>query len=346
MKSLNEYIELLKNDIKTHHHDTSYNEYYDDVDLHILFECQNKFRNEYNHPEYKIYGDIFEAHGIFDKSREFASFMTKFLKEFITDYEDHSILFMCNDIPELKNKYFDTIYLNFDGNFSDNEIKGEYDQTNAEERFLDDRFEYMTISLNKNIDKEKIYKTIEHELNHAYTDLQKLIHNSNSLEIDSIKNEYHLLNYDDSDTEFDKRIKDICYLLDKYEQSAYIAEFDGILGDKKYNNIQDAFNKIYDSKLYKQVKEFEKIIKSEDKILLRAICNSYHKIYPEKRYNDEKILSILNKKWNHFWDKFINHVYQCVCDHVEEYEVRQHPSIDDDMINKMKTYINKSIFIE
>ena len=59
MKSLNEYLSLLK-DVKTHYHDTSYNEYYDDIDLNILLECQNKFKNEYNHPEYKIYVNLFE----------------------------------------------------------------------------------------------------------------------------------------------------------------------------------------------------------------------------------------------------------------------------------------------
>ena len=344
MKTLNEYINLLK-EVKTHYHDTSYNEDYDDIDLNILLECQLKFQSEYNHPEYKIYGNIFEKHGIFDKSREFASFITNFIKSYITDYEDYTILFLCDNIPELKNDFFKTIYLNFDGNFSDDNIKGEYDQTNSNERFNGNNFDYITISLNKNIDKEKIYRTIEHELNHAYKDLNLLINKEDNLEIKTIKSKYHLLNYNDSDSKFDKTIKDILYLLDKSEQQAYIAEFDGILGDNKFNNIQDAFNKIYDSKLYKQIKEFEKIIKSNDDVLLKNVCNSYRKIY-DNNYTDKKILSILNKEWEHFWKKFVNHIYQSVCDHVKEYSSRQHIDLDSDNTDKYEKYINKSIFIE
>lgn len=343
MKNIIEYINYI-NEVKTHHHNTSYNNYYDNVDLYILLECQNKFRDEYNHPEYHIYGNLFEEHGIFSKSREFALFISNFIKEYIKDTEDYTILFMCNEIEELKNDFFNTIYINFDGNFSDPNIKGEYDQTNANERFNGKCFDYITISLNKNIQKGKIYQTIEHELNHAYKDLN-LMKNGSDLEIKTIKSKYHLLNYNDSDSEFDKQIKDILYLLDKSEQQAYIAEFDGILGDTKFDNIQNAFNKIYDSKLYKQIKEFEKIIKSKDKILLKNICDSYKKVYSKKRYMDERIISILNKNWNHFWNKFTNHIYQCVCDHVKEYSVRQHTDLEKDD-NKYEKYINKSIFIE
>ena len=345
MKNIIEYINYI-NEVKTHHHNTSYNNYYNDVDLYILLECQNKFRDEYNHPEYCVYGNLFEEHGIFSKSREFASFISNFIKEYIKDTEDYTILFMCNEIEELKNDFFNTIYINFDGNFSDPNIKGEYDQTDSKERFNNGKFDYITISLNKNIQKEKIYQTIEHELNHAYKDLRLLINNDDSLEIKTIKSKYHLLNYNDNDSEFDKLIKDILYLLDKSEQQAYIAEFDGILGDTKFDNIQNAFNKIYDSKLYKQIKEFEKIIKSKDKILLKNICDSYRKVYSTKRYTDERIISILNKDWNHFWDKFTNHIYQCVCDHVKEYSLRNEKDIEHNLENKFKEYINKSIFIE
>lgn len=345
MKNIIEYINYI-NEVKTHHHDTFYNEYYDDVDLSILLECQNKFRDEYNHPEYHIYGNLFEEHGIFSKSREFASFISNFIKEYIKDTEDYTILFMCNEIEELKNDFFNTIYINFDGNFSDPNIKGEYDQTDANERFNGKCFDYITISLNKNIQKEKIYQTIEHELNHAYKDLNLIKNGSDNLEIKTIKSKYHLLNYNDSDSEFDQRVKDILYLLDDSEQTAYIAEFDGILGDTKFDNIQNAFNKIYDSKLYKQIKEFEKIIKSKDKILLKNICDSYRKVYSTKRYTDERIISILNKDWNHFWDKFTNHIYQCVCDHVKEYSLRNEKDIEHNLENKFKEYINKSIFIE
>lgn len=342
MKNISEYINKL-NKIKTYHHNTSYNEYYDDIDLHILLECQNKFRNEYNHPEYHIYGNIFEEHGIFSKSREFASFISNFIKKYIKDNNDYTILFLCNDIEELKNNFFNVIYINFDDNFYDDNIKGEYDQTNANERFNNNMFDYITININKNIDKEKIYRTIEHELNHAYKDLNLMINNDDSLEIKTIKSKYHLLNYNDTDSEFDKTIKDILYLLDKSEQQAYISEFDGILGDNKFDNIQIAFNKIYDSKLYKQIKEFQKIIKSNDEIILSAICNSYRKVY-NKKYSDKKILSLLNKDWDHFWNKFINHIYQCVCDHIKEYEIRQHKDLDSE--DKYEKYINKSIFIE
>lgn len=347
MKTLNEYIDFMRNVIKTHGHDTSHNDLYDDIDAKILFECQAKFRKEYGHHEYRVYGDIFEAHGIFDKSREFASFITKFLEVFASDSKDFSIMFVCKDIPELKNNYFDIIYVNFDDNFYDSSIKGEYDITNAKERFVDGRFEYITININKNVDKGKIYSILEHELNHAYTDLQKLINKSDSLEINTIKSKYHLLSHNENDSDFDKLVKNICYLLDKYEQSAYLAQFDGILGDTKFNNIQDAFNKIYDSELYKQIKEFEKIIRSNDDDIFDALCKSYRKVY-NVRYSNEKILNVLNKDWDHFWNKFVNHIYQCVCDHVREYATRQHVYISyigNDDKERFTKYIGKSIFI-
>ena len=347
MKSLSEHIDFMRNVIKTHGHDTSHNDLYDDIDAKILFECQAKFRKEYRHHEYKVYGDIFEAHGIFDKSREFASFITKILNNFITDNENHLIMFICNDIPELKNNYFNIIYVNFYDNFYDNSMNGEYDSSNSKERFIDNKFEYITININKKVDKVRIYSIIEHELNHAYTDLKKLTNKSNSLEIESIKSKYNLLDHGDKDSKFDAIIKDICYLLDKYEQSAYIAEFDGILGDTKFNNIQDAFNKIYDSELYKQIKEFEKIIRSNDDDIFDALCKSYRKVYNVK-YSNEKILNVLKKDWNHFWNKFVNHIYQCVCDHVREYATRQHAYISyigNDDKERFTKYIGKSIFI-
>lgn len=326
MKTLSEQIDFMRNVIKTHGHDTSHNDLYDDIDAKILFECQAKFRKEYQHHEYKVYGDIFEAHGIFDKSREFASFITKILEVFANDSKDFSIMFVCKDIPELKNNYFNIIYVNFDDNFYDSSMNGEYDITNANERFVDGRFEYITININKKVDKVRIYSILEHELNHVYTDLQKLIDKSDSLEIDAIKSKYHLLNNNKNDSNFDKLVKNICYLLDKYEQSAYLAQFDGILGDTKFNNIQDAFNKIYDSEIYKQIKEFEKIINSKDDIIFDALCELYRKIH-NVQYSNEKILNILKKNWNHFWNKFVNHIYQCVCDHVRKYATRQHPDI-------------------
>lgn len=345
MKDIRHYFNKLK-DFKTRYHDIKYNSLYDNVDASILFECQEKFRNEYGHSRYVMYGNVFEEHGIFSKSREFASFIYKFIKTFINDNEDHNVMFLCNDIPELKNSFFNIIYVNFDDNF-DSSVKGEYDYSCSDERFADGMFEYITISINKNIDKRKIYQTLEHELNHAYKDLKKHINNSGSLESETIKTRFGLLNSDYDDSEFDAFVKDALYFLDKTESQAYIAEFDGILGDKKYKNIQNAFNDIYESKLYKDIKHFKVLFESEDNTLNKSLCDSYRKIY-KVNTTDNKILKTLRSKWDSFWKKFTNHIYQCVCDHVIEYVERPYVNIgcDDIEIEHMKKYINKSIFVE
>lgn len=346
MKDLRRYLDILKNDVKTRHHDTRYNSLYDDIDANILFECQEKFRNEYGHPRYKVYGNVFEEHGIFSKSREFASFISKFIENFIVDDKDHNIMFLCKEIPELRNDFFNILYVNFDDNFDPN-TKGEYDYLCSDEKFIGNKFEYVTISINKNIDRKKIYQTIQHELNHFYKDLNKHKNKAGSLEDEIVKTNFGSLNGDENDSDFEKFVKDILYFLDKTEAQAYIAEFDGILGDEKFKNIQNGFNKIYESKLYKDIKNFAILMETNDDLLNKKLCDTYRNIY-KANTTDEKILKMLRKKWNVFWKKFTNHIYQCVCDHVVKYQEKPNINIgsEDIELQHMKEYINKSIFVE
>lgn len=344
MKSIQEYLDLMREKIKTHNHDTKYNNEYDYIDLNILLECQYKFNDEYFNPGYSIYGNIFESHGIFDRARQFSSFITLFIKTFVSE-KNKTIMFICNDIDELKNDFFEIIYINF-SDLSKIGIKGEYDETNQENRFINNKFTYITISLDNNINNEDIYKTISHELKHAYQDLNLCINNKENLYQKAIQTKIYKLNFEKTDDDIMNLLKYVLHITDKYEISAYISELDGILGDKKYDNIQNAFNEIYKSDIYSKMKYVKLIIDINDAKTLNKFCIAYNKIFDTKFSND-KIKNILYKKVNLFWEKFTNQVYQCVCDHTK-YGKRSFGDINqkNETINNMKKYINNSIFIE
>ena len=349
MKSLSEYLNLMK-DIKTNYHDTSYNEYYDNIDLNILKECQDKFRDEYDyHKTYKVYGDIFEKHGIFDNEREFSNFISTAIFNFVDSYENKSFMFICDDINELKNDYFKIIYINFvDRIYGDEGTVALYDETNSINRFNGKCFDSIVINILNKIDKSLIEAKIQHELKHAYQDLNLLI-NDDSLYKKTLKNILNKYNYNKTDSEYERNLKYVMTILDKYEQDAYISELDSILKDSKNKNIQDGFNKIYKTNIYIKLKWFYSLMNYGEKIDKENIFNIYNKLN-ETNYNYDKLNSILKNKINKFWSKFINHIYQCVCDHTEIIFYRHEigdPDEYNEKSNELKNkYLNKSIFIE
>jgi len=349
MKSLQDYLEIMKDN--PHYFNKSYLKEYDLEDLQILdslwyiYECNIK----------KCHGirNIFEAHSVFPNCRKMTQFITFLLTNFDYKPED-SILIMCNDIDELNNDYFNTIYINYENLNNDN---GQYEMNIDKDNLIDNKFDYITINVNYNLEKEKIYDKIEHELTHAYDDLQRHINNSDSLYIKAIKDKYYSLNNFISNNDFERDVKNLLYLLDKSEQNAYLAQFDGILGNKKYKNIQQAYNKIYDSKLYKEIKDFTYLVEYNDDKINKDICKLYRKIYNSNK-PDNKILKDIHKEWERFKEHFRRNIYQCVIDHIEileytddgnslGYEGEIQSDKDKKLKEKIKTeYLNKSIFIE
>lgn len=348
MKTIQEYLDIMRD--SSHYFNKSYLEKYDLEDMQILDSLWHCYEYDIN----KCHGirNIFEEHSVFPQCRKMAEFITFILTKFKYK-ENDSILLMCNNIDELKNDYFNTIYINLE-NIEDNaQYQTNIDKTNL----LDNKFDYITINIKYGLSKSKIYDKVEHELTHAYEDLQRHINNADSLYITSIKSKYNKLSHLDTDTNFIKDVKNLLYLLDRSEQNAYLAQFDGILGNQKYKNIQKAYNKIYDSKLYKNIKTFIYLIDSDNEEINHQLCKVYRKIYNSQK-TDNKILKYIHKEWNRFYEHFRRNIYQCVCDHIEHtyymdhgiglgYEGETKFEQENKLKEKIKKeYINKSIFIE
>ena len=198
MKTIQEYIEISHNN-NPRYIDKSYLKKYDFEDMMIMNDCMNKCYKHYH---------LFEAHSVFHKCREISNFLSLFLYTF--QPKESSILFMCDEIDELKNDYFKTITINYESDLDDN---GQYDQRYSKEAFNDRRFDFITINIKVNSDN--INDKIEHELTHAYDDLQRQINKADSLNIKTIKSKYNNLQINDNDSKFVKDVKNLLYLLDR-----------------------------------------------------------------------------------------------------------------------------------
>ena len=345
MKDIKEYISMMHDSYACF--DKSYLDKYDSFDVIMLDSLMHYFK--FTRDEHYSAYNVFEAHGVFPKCREIAEFLNLFLVAFGKQNDTQSILFMCNDIEELKNDYFNVIYLNYDEYL---ENHAEYD-LNAVGDLIDSKLDYITINVDSKLSKNEIYDKLTHELTHAYEDLQRKLNKSQTLLAKTIRSRYKNLDINDDDNDEVKKLKMLLYLLDKSEQNAYIAQFDGILGDKKYANIQQAFNKIYKSKLYRDIKELSSIVEADDEETKSSICDIYRKIYSSNDSNN-KILKSLAAKWNNFLEHFRRHIYQCICDHMQEPNAMDHgkefigtDKKKEDLVEKIeKEYLNKFIFIE
>ena len=341
MKSIQEYIELI-HDNNPKFLDKSYLEKYDYEDMMIINDCINKCYNNRYH--------IFESHSVFNKCRELSYFISLVLNNFIDKTKNTSILFLCNEIDELNNEYFNSINVNFEHDLDNN---GEYEATNDNNKLNDNKFDYITININSSLNSKEIYNKLEHELTHAYDDLNRYISKSENIYNQIIRTKYNKLNIDDTDSKFVKDVKNLLYLLDRPEQNGYLAQFDGILGNKKFNNIQKAYNKIYNSKLYKDIKSFSYLIDNNDEEINNNICKLYKELFDSKDSNS-KIIKNIQKEWKRFKEHFIRNIYQCVCDHIEIHEFKSSREFnkvqnkkEKELIEKIKNqYINKTIFIE
>lgn len=347
MQSLQVYIDKLKNIRLERSYQIDLNKF-DLYDLQILDSCFEFYKNSID-TNYGFY-QIFESHSIFNKCRDITKFITFIINNF--DVKNSSILFMCDNIEELINDYVSNIYVNVDDHIKNN---AEYELSN-EVNFVNEKFDYIVINIKSNLSKDQIYDKIEHELTHFYEDYKRKLNNSESLYDKSIRTKYNKLSINDKDSKEIKDIKNLLYLLDKSEQNAYLAQFDGILGDNKYLTIQQAYEKIYNSKLYKDIKELLYLVTNKYKEIQYIICKSYKEIYNNNK-SDKKILKTIYNEWERFNEHFRRNIYQCICDHIiDNTNNMDHNNIflgndnkktDEELLNKIRNnYINKYIFIE
>lgn len=347
MRDIQYYLQIMR---ENKPFDRSYLEKYDLFDLQILDSCMHTYSYNYR-KNYNGYL-VFESHSIFNKCREITEFIVFILKHYDLDKKSN-IMFLCNDIDEIKNDYFNVIYLYC--NVNDNNNKAEYSASDDKNILKDNKFDYIFFNVNIDLPIDSLYDKIEHELTHAYEDLQRHINKTDSLYLKSIKDKYYNLEKLDTDSKELKDVKNLLYLLDKSEQNAYMAQFDGILGQESFKHIQKAYNKIYNSKLYKDIKSFSYLVTNKDQETQELLCDLYRKIYDSKETNN-KILKKIYKEWDRFFEHFRRNIYQCVCDHIDKQSYRFDIGIGDETYENNteeklkekidKEYINKSIFIE
>lgn len=306
-------------------------EKYDDIDLYILYGCKSEYIYEYGCPGFDYTVPIFEKHGIFTDEEK----ISKFISLCIDGYKDRqpgdTMIFKCNHIEELKNDCFDTICIRFVK--GTDEYMAIYDDKSSTYAFNGNSF--TNIYININIECKKSIKYIAHELKHAYQDLQ-LQKNGENMYLKTLKSENSKYTYSIDDDDILRTMKYVLYILDGYEQSAYISELNGLLSDKKFSDIIKAFDIIYKSDIYKQVKRMRIWIESDD--MKDKLAVAYNKV-EKSRLSCDASVKKLKKKVNRFWDKFINQIYQCVCNHTDYERNRLH--MDFEIYNKRIENIKK-----
>lgn len=350
MKDLKHYLDILH--VISSKHRKEILEKYDCYDLQIYDSCARYYHDnidKYNGYAKFLYSDlsINEAHSVFSKCRDITDFITKTLIYFEYWDSPKSFNFLCDDIDEIKNDFFRVIYVSTSEYIEDN---AQY-ELSQENNIVDGKLDYMFINVSTKLKPNEIYDKIEHELTHAYEDFKRQSNSKITLYQSTIKSQFDKLDFNDKDSELTKKLKSILYLLDRAEQNAFLAQFDGILGNNKYKTIADAYDKIYKSKLYKQIKDMTIILDFDDKNITKSICDEYRYIYGVKD-SDNKIIKKIRKEWERFQEHFRRNIYQCVCDHIETYMARDSfgtigsDNIENDFEKTIEKYINKSIFVE
>lgn len=306
-------------------------EKYDDIDLYILYGCKSEYIYEYGCPGFDHDTPIFERHGIFIDEEKISKFISLCIDGYLDRQVGDTMIFKCNHIEELKNDCFDTICIRFvKGN---DEYTAMYDDKSSTYAFNGNSF--TNIYINIDIECKKSIKYIAHELKHAYQDLQ-LQKNGENMYLKTLKSENSKYTYSIDDDDILRTMKYVLYILDGYERSAYISELNGLLSDKKFTDITKAFDIIYKSDIYKQVKRMRIWIESDD--MKDKLAAAYNKI-EKSRLSSDMVFKKLRKKINGFWDKFINQIYQCVCDHTDYERNRLH--MDFEIYNKKIENIKK-----
>lgn len=208
------------------------------------------------------------------------------------------------------NQIVDDIYVKF-RNDRDNKIKGEY--------VIDDnsKFRFAEIVVwNYDADPDGLEEILYHETQHIWDDWILMSKKNISLS-DKVKKS---LDMKLSDKNISQYVKDVIYYSEDYEIRAYLAQINGIFGNKKYNTLEEAFAEIYNSSIYQNYKF----------IWYSLNVDRYRRKLEE--HISHKEMKKIDKSISKVWKKIINHAYHICCDHLSNNRLT--PSTKDHEIHK------------
>ena len=139
-----------------------------------------------------------------------------------------------------------------------------------------------------------------HETKHIWDDYIEKIKN-NQLLSEKVKKS---LNVKLNKSNIDETLKQIIYYCEDYEISSYITQLNGIFGNKKFLTVDDAFDEIKRSSVYKNYK-FCYYALILDKYKERFLSVITIKEYKRLQNNIKRA-----------WKKIINHSYLICCSHL------------------------------
>lgn len=292
----------------------------------------------------------FESLGIFNGCKNIVNYIIK-------NYNNNKELHInVSDIKNLPNKFFDEINVYFSSNeiegINGSYIAG-YDDDKENEKYQESRwndnlkiFNFIDIQIYNydNIDESALAEILTHELTHAWDDwiLRKngysfrdktLIKNKSNEEIlnkvaNTIKalgiravldNDYEELNNIKEKKKYVGHLKLLFYYLDKFEINSFIAQMNGSLYNKKFNDIKQCMTYIKEkSPVYYNHKIIYEFLHNERCVdILKSIGVSNKLLNKYKSISDKAI------------KKIINHMYLICADHIENTKVNHM----DDLIN-------------
>lgn len=292
MKSLDIYIKEMLDSHKPIE--------YDYLDQQVYEHCLIHYKFNYLLPsEYTIY----ESTGAFPGQHEMVQRIKKECEN--NNFQTTIIKFDNNIVDELH------IYFRTD---NDVNIHGEYKQIDKAFKKAKDynivrwnkdkkqfRFAEITI-FNYEKDPDGFEEMLYHETKHMWFDYQEALNKGKFLldkQINSLEFKYRK-----HPNEF---IKQLTYYSEDYEISAYIAQINGTLKSKKFDNIQSALDEIIKKcPTYNNYKEYYYAI--NDKTILNFL----------KKHLSDKEINKICKNIKNAWRKIINHTYHICGEHLNE----------------------------
>ena len=289
MKLLDAYIKEM---LDSHKHVE-----YDCLDQQVYEHCMMHYKFNYLLPsEYTIY----ESTGAFPGQHEmvqriknecersgFKSTVIKFDNDIVDDLYVH---FRNDNDPDIHGSY----QLSKGGENNCNEVR--WDEYKKQFRLAE-----ITV-FNHEKNSEGFEEILYHETKHLWDDYQEALRKGKFLLDQKLNSlEYKYRNHPQ------KFIRQLLYFAERYEVSAYVAQMNGVLGNRKFDNIQSAFDEIVKRcPIYDDYKQYYYALSNE------KVLNVLRKYLSEKELNKVRT-SIKNA-----WRKMVNHTYHVCGEHLNE----------------------------
>lgn len=295
MKDLKEYLNMKT--ITTY---KSLYEKYDDIDSYILHGYMLNHINENN--------------DIFDVFRKMSGFISVCIDCYENKQPGDIIMFMCEKIDELKNDYFNKIYIRFINSNT------RYDYLSSTYTLNENIFDPVYINIDINcVDS---VRHIIYALSSAY---QKLHLNKygNNIYSESLNNIESITDKDISDM-----MKYALVTLEHYKISENMSD---MIFHTEYSDILQAFNTIYESFIYKRIKQMKSLIDCIE--LKERLTNIYKKINKIEAPSD-KLYEMLSNDINKCWDCLIKNIYQCTYKYTNNNNITERRNTKIENINE------------